>query len=125
MTALSINPNTIQLTIVQRNIKYQTMILQVSSYSGSIKSTSNQSISSAFPSVQNAKSSCNISAHDCTLNQSTYITTNNCSKKYQQTKPRSCKSPTTQAALYLHQINQFVQHLQLNSMLILSQYICA
>ena len=70
--------NTIQLPSDQINIKYQTIILQVSYYSSSIISTANETI------IQTAcKSSYNISAHDCALNQSTYSSTNNYSNKYQ------------------------------------------
>ena len=149
MIGLSINKHTIQQTIVQRNINYQTMILQVSYKSNSIISTTNHSISSAFPFVQHANpftiylpmialsinqltikltivqstisyqtmnlqvsymssriiSTTNtqlgrhfhsnsmqiliqyISAHDCAFNASTNNSTNNCSKKYQLTKP--------------------------------------
>ena len=54
MIALSINQLTVQLTIVQRNVNYQTMILQVSYKSGSIISTANDRISSAFPFKQHA-----------------------------------------------------------------------
>ena len=54
MIALSINQNTVQLTIVQTNINYQTMILPVSYYTSSIISTANYSISSAFPFEQHA-----------------------------------------------------------------------
>ena len=50
MITLSIN----QLTIVQRNVNYQTMILQVSIESSSIISTANDRISSAFPFKQYA-----------------------------------------------------------------------
>ena len=49
MITLSINQLTFQLTIVQRNVNYQTMILQVSYKSSSIISTANDRISSAFP----------------------------------------------------------------------------
>ena len=149
MIGLSINKHTIQQTIVQRNINYQTMILQVSYKSNSIISTTNHSISSAFPFVQHANpftiylpmialsinqltikltivqstisyqtmnlqvsymssriiSTTNtqlgrhfhsnsmqiliqyISAHDCAFNASTNNSTNNCSKKFQLTKP--------------------------------------
>ena len=54
MIALSINQLTVQLTIVQRNVNYQTMILQVSYKSSSIISTANDRISSAFPFKQHA-----------------------------------------------------------------------
>ena len=54
MNALSINQHTVQLTIVQTDINYQTMILQVSYKSSSIISTANYSISSAFPFEQHA-----------------------------------------------------------------------
>ena len=54
MNALSINQHTVQLTIVQTDINYQTMILQVSYKSSSIICTSNDTISSAFPTKQHA-----------------------------------------------------------------------
>ena len=54
MNALSINQHTVQLTIVQTDINYQTMILQVSYKSSSIISTANDRISSAFPFKQYA-----------------------------------------------------------------------
>ena len=54
MITLSINQLTVQLTIVQRNVKYQTMILQVSYYSSSIICSANDTISSAFPFKQYA-----------------------------------------------------------------------
>ena len=54
MITLSINQLTVQLTIVQRNVNYQTMILQVSYKSSSIISTANDRISSAFPFEQHA-----------------------------------------------------------------------
>ena len=55
MIALSMNQLTVQLTIVQRNVNYQTMILQVFYKSSSIISTANDRISSAFPFEQHAK----------------------------------------------------------------------
>ena len=54
MNALSINQHTVQLTIVQTDINYQTMILQVSYKSSSNICTSNDTISSAFPTKQHA-----------------------------------------------------------------------
>ena len=54
MIALSINQLTVQLTIVQRNVNYQTMILLVSYKSSSIICTANDTISSAFPFEQHA-----------------------------------------------------------------------
>ena len=54
MIALSINQLTVQLTIVQRNVNYQTMILPVSYKSSSIICTANDTISSAFPFEQHA-----------------------------------------------------------------------
>ena len=52
MITLSINQLTVQQTIVQRNVNYQTMILQVSYKSSSIICTANDTISSAFPTEQ-------------------------------------------------------------------------
>ena len=49
MITLSINQLTVQLTIVQRNVNYQTMILLVSYKSSSIICTANDKISSEFP----------------------------------------------------------------------------
>ena len=54
MIALSINQLTVQLTIVQRNVNYQTMILPVSYKSSSIICTANDTICSAFPFEQHA-----------------------------------------------------------------------
>ena len=54
MITHSIDQLTVQLTIVQRNVNYQTMILQVSYKSSSIISTANDRISSAFPFKQYA-----------------------------------------------------------------------
>ena len=54
MIALSINQLTVQLTIVQRNVNYQTMILLVSYKSSSIICTANDTISSEFPFEQHA-----------------------------------------------------------------------
>ena len=54
MNALSINQHTVQLTIVQTDINYQTMISQVSCKSRSIICTANDTISSAFPTKQHA-----------------------------------------------------------------------
>ena len=54
MITLSINQLTVQLTIVQRNVDYQTMIFQVSYKSSGIICTANDTISSAFPTKQHA-----------------------------------------------------------------------
>ena len=54
MITLSINQLTVQPTIVQRNVNYQTMILQFPYKSSSIISTANDRISSAFPFKQHA-----------------------------------------------------------------------
>ena len=54
MITLSINQLTVQLTIVQRNVNYQTMILPVSYKSSSIICTANDTISSEFPFEQHA-----------------------------------------------------------------------
>ena len=84
MIALSINQHTIQLTIVQRNINYQTIIFQVSFKQSSIISTANHSISSAFPFNQHANPPIiHTSAHNFAENESGYNSTNNCSKNYQ------------------------------------------
>ena len=54
MNALSINQHTVQLTIVQTDINYQAMILQVSYKSSSIICSANDTISSAFLNEQHA-----------------------------------------------------------------------
>ena len=82
MITLSIYHHTVQLTIVQRNINYQTMIFQVSYNSSSSISTANQSISSAF----HSNSMQIMSQYICAWLRSQtieYNSTNNCSKKYQ------------------------------------------
>ena len=125
MITLSINQLTVQLTIVQRNVNYQTMILLVSYKSSSIICTANDTISSAFPFEQHANPLISISAHDCALKQSTNSSTNNCSKK--------CQLPNHDLASLLQirqhymrlQMTELAQPFHLNSMQILSQYICA
>ena len=87
MITLSINQLTVQQTIVQRNVNYQTMILQVSYKSSSIICTANDTISSAFPNEQHANPLTIYRTHYCALNQSTCSSTNNCSKKCQLAKP--------------------------------------
>ena len=67
-----------------------------------------------------------LSQYICALLRSQTInhnSTNNCSKKYQLPNQCPCKSLTTQAALYLLQIIQLVEHFHSNSMQILIQYI--
>ena len=54
MNALSINQHTVQLTIVQTDIIYQTTILQASYKSSCIICTANDTITSAFPTKQHA-----------------------------------------------------------------------
>ena len=97
---LSINQHTVQLTIVQRNINYQTMILQVHYMSSRIMSNANTQLVQHFHSNSMQILIQYISAHDCAFNASTNNSTNNCSKKYQLTKPWSCKTSKIQAALY-------------------------
>ena len=80
---LSINQHTVQLTIVQRNINYQTMILQDSYNSSNIISNANTQLVQHFHSNSMQILIQYISAHECALNQSTYSLTNNCSNKYQ------------------------------------------
>ena len=84
---LSINQHTVQLTIVQRNINYQTMILQVHYMSSRIISNANTQLVQHFHSNSMQILIQYISAHDCAFNASTNNSTNNCSKKYQLTKP--------------------------------------
>ena len=99
------------------------MILQVSFKSSSIICTADDTISSI--SNQTAcKSSHNISAHECALNQSTYSSTNivQTDINYQTMILQvSYKS----SCIICMQMTQLLQHLQPNSMQILSQYICA
>ena len=87
MIALSINQLTIKLTIVQSTISYQTMIMQVSHMSSRIISNANTQLVQHFHSNSMQILIQYISAHDCALNASTNNSTNNCSKKYQLTKP--------------------------------------
>ena len=84
---LSINQHTVQLTIVQRNINYQTMILQVHYMSSRIMSNANTQLVQHFHSNSMQILIQYISAHDCAFNASTNNSNNNCSKKYQLTKP--------------------------------------
>ena len=100
MITLSINQLTVQLTIVQRNVNYQTMISPDSYKSSSIICTANDTISSEFPFEQHANP-LKISAHDYSLNQSTYSSTNNCLKK--------CQLPNNDLARLL-QIKQHYMH---------------
>ena len=91
MIALSMHQLTIQLTIqitiVQRNINYQTMILQVSYMSSRILSNANTQLVQHFHSNSMQILIQYTSAHDCAFNASTNNSTNNCSNKYQLTKP--------------------------------------
>ena len=87
MIALSMHQLTIQLTIVQRNINYQTMILQVHYMSSRIMSNTNTQLVQHFHSNSMQILIQYISAHDCAFNASTYNSTNNCLKNYQLTKP--------------------------------------
>ena len=87
MIALSINQLTIKLTIVQSTISYQTMNVQVSYMSSRIISATNTQLVQHFHSNSMLILSQYISAHDCAFNASTNNSTNNCSKKYQLTKP--------------------------------------
>ena len=124
MIGPSINKHTIQQTIVQRNINYQTMILQVSYKSNSIISTTNHSISSAFPFVQHANPftiylpmialSINQLTIKLTIVQSTIsYQTMNLQVSYMSS--RIISTTNTQLGRHFHS----------NSMQILSQYICA
>ena len=83
MIALSMHQLTIQLPIVQRNINLPNhdlvSLIQHKQQYIYCKLLNNFSIS-----IRTAcKSFHNISAHNWALNQSTYSSTNNCSKKYQ------------------------------------------
>ena len=119
MITLSNDQLTVQLTIVQRNVNYQTMILQVSYKSTSIICTANDTISSAFPTKQHANPltiylrmiALSINQHTVQL---TIVQTN---INYQtMIMPVS----TNQAALYALQMTQLVQNFQPNNMQILS-----
>ena len=121
---LSINQHTVQLTIVQRNVNYQTMILPVSYKSSSIICTANDTISSAFPFEQHANPltvylpMIALSNNQLTV-QLTIVQRN---VNYQT---MILQVSTNQAALYRLQMTELAQPFHLNSMQILSQYICA
>ena len=83
MNALSINQHKVQLTIVQTDINYQTMILLVHYMSSRIMSNANTQLVQHFHSNSMQILIQYISAHDCAFNASTNNSTNNCSKKYQ------------------------------------------
>ena len=124
MITLSINQLTVQLTTVQRNVNYQTMILQVSYKSSSIICTANDTFSSAFPTEQQPNT---LTIYLCIISLSinqhaVQLTIVQRNVNYQT---MICKSPTNQAALYRLQMTELAQHFQTNSMQILSQYICA
>ena len=96
---------TIQLTIVQRNINYQTMILQVSYKSSSIICTANTQLVQHFQ----PNSMQILSQYICAWLRSQSINTQfnwQLFKEISTTKPWSFKCPTTQAAVYLQQITQ-------------------
>ena len=124
MITLSINQLTVQLTIVQRNVNYQTMILPVSYKSSSIICTANDTISSAFPFEQHANPltvylpMIALSNNQLTV-QLTIVQRN---VNYQT---MILQVSTNQAALYRLQMTELAQPFHLNSMQILSQYICA
>ena len=124
MIALSINQLTVQLTIVQRNVNYQTMILLVFYKSSSIICTANDTISSEFPFEQHANPlTIYLRMIALSINQHTVqLTIDQTNINYQtMILPVS----TNQAALYALQMTQLVRHFHSNSMQILSQYICA
>ena len=111
------------ITIVQRNVNYQTMILLVSYKSSSIICTANDTISSEFPFEQHANPlTIYLRIIELSINQHTVqLTIDQTNINYKQW---SCQYPTNQAALYALQITQLVRHFHSNSMQILSQYIC-
>ena len=124
MIALSINQLTVQLTIVQRNVNYQTMILLVSYKSSSIICTANDTISSEFPFEQHANPlTIYLRMIALSINQHTVqLTIDQTNINYQtMILPIS----TNQAALYALQMTQLVQNFHSNGMQILSLYNCA
>ena len=108
MFTLSINQLTVQLTIVQRNVNYQTMILQVSYKSSSIILTANYRISSAFPFKQHANPlTIYLRIMTLSINQLTIQLT--IVHRYQQQYIILLFSHN-QSAVLLLQITQLVQH---------------
>ena len=124
MITLSINQLTVQLTIVQRNVNYQTMILLVFYKSSSIICTANDTISSAFPFKQHANPlTIYLRMIALSINQHTVqLTIDQTNINYQT---MILPYPTNQAALYALQMTQLVQNFHSNSMQILSLYNCA
>ena len=108
MITLSINQLIVQLTIVQRNVNYQTIILQVSYKSSSIISTANDRISSAFPFKQYANP-LTIYLRIITLSISQLTIQLTIVQRYQQQYIILLFSPK-QSAVLLLQITQLVQH---------------
>ena len=109
MITLSINQLTVQLTIVQRNVNYQTMILPVSYKSSSIICIANDTISSAFPFEQHANPlTVYLPMIALSINQLTVqLTIVQRNVNYQ-----SCKSPTNQApelAQHFHDLASLLQ----------------
>ena len=122
--ALSINQHTVQLTIVQRNINYQTMILQVSYNSSSIISTANYSIISAFPFVQHANPfTIYLPMIALSINQLTIKLTIVQSAISYQTMILQVSYISSRIISTAN--TQLCRHFHSNSMQILSQYICA
>ena len=120
MITLSIN----QLTIVQRNVNYQTMILLVSYKSSSIICTANDTICSAFPFEQHANPlKVYLPMIALSINQLTVqLTIVQRNVNYQTMILQvSYKS----SSIIRLQMTELAQHFHLNSMQILSQYICA
>ena len=115
---------TIQLTIVQRNINYQTMILQVSYKSSSIISTANHSISSAFPFVKHANAfTIYLRVIALSINQHTVQLTIVQRNINYQTMILQVSYVSSRIISTAN--TQLGRHFQSNSMQILSQYICA
>ena len=124
MITLSINQLTVQLTIVQRNVNYQTMILQVSYKSSSIICTANDTISSAFPTKQHANLlTIYLRINALSINQHTVQLTIVQTEINYQTM---ILQVSYKSSIIICSANDtLVQLFQTNSMQILSQYICA
>ena len=124
MIALSINQHTVQLTIDQTNINYQTMILPISYKSSSIICTANDTIISEFPFEQHANPlTIYLRMIALSINQLTVqLTIVQRNVNYQtMILPISYKS----SSIIFLQMTQLVQNFHSNSMQILSLYNCA
>ena len=124
MIELSMHQLAIQLTIVQTDINYQTMILQVSYMSSSIISSANHSISSAFPLEQHANPfTIYLRIFGLSINQHTVQLTIIHRNINYQTMILQDSYNSSNIISYAN--TQLVQYFHSNSMQILSQYISA